>query len=111
VSGDAPDACVGCGRLAPRLARGLCPTCYGRRRASGALAYYERVTRPADELLDEWQRLRAEGYTAVNAARRIGVTPAALLKALERARRRGDPRAVFTFEGARRARAEGRRTR
>jgi hypothetical protein len=47
----------------------------------------------ADDMLDTWDELRREGYTVRQAAERMGVTFAALDKALCRGKRRGDPRA------------------
>lgn len=87
----AANTCQDCER---RLifARGLCNTCYHRNRYHGTLIDFERTTHAADELLDEWTLLRDDGYGYRNAAARLGVTVAALDKALCRAKRRGDPR-------------------
>lgn len=89
--------------------RGLCSTCRERAIREGRLDEYERAKRPADEMLDDWQLMRSEGYTVPQAAERMGVSADALATALNRARHRGDPRAVFTWAGleaARRARRE-----
>jgi hypothetical protein len=86
--------------------RGLCRRCYKRARLAGRLADYERRSRSADEALDEWTLMRSEGYTVPQAAARMGMSAAALFGALARAKRRGDPRAVFTYAGQSRARRE-----
>jgi hypothetical protein len=54
---------------------------------------YELSFMRADDMLDTWDELRREGYTVRQAAERMGVTFAALDKALCRGKRRGDPRA------------------
>jgi hypothetical protein len=87
--------------------RGLCDPCYHRAQYHGTLIDFERRTVARDELLDDWALLRSEGYTAVQAAPRLGMTPAALLKALDRARRDGDPRARFSYHGMTRALRKG----
>lgn len=49
----------------------------------------------AEEMLEEWDLLRSDGVTDLTvAAARIGTTRGALQKCLERARHRGDGRAV-----------------
>lgn len=78
---------------APPRARGLCDRCYVRARYQGRLDDYERTFRPRDETLSEWERLRLEGYTVPNAAHRLGMTTAALQRAIYRGRAAGDPRA------------------
>lgn len=78
--------------------RGLISTCHGILWKAGQLDNWPRVTFDADSLLDEWYELArnpAEGVTKQDIARRIGITPAALDQALNRARRRGDPRAIY----------------
>lgn len=80
-------------RGVPRhVGRGLCRTCYKAAQVSGSLVDFERLTFSADELLDEWVLLRGEGYTVRQAAPRIGVSFAALDRALYRAVARGDDR-------------------
>lgn len=70
--------------------QGLCSTCYRRAWEKGTL---ERINRTADDVLDEWVWLRDDGYADVRiAAKRMGMTYAALDKALWRARKRGDQR-------------------
>lgn len=75
------------------VGRGLCETCHQRHRNHGTLSDFERRTRPADEVLEDWDFLRHQGYSIRDAAERMGMTHAALDKALYRAARRGDPRA------------------
>lgn len=72
--------------------RGLCGRCRKRRLQDGTLGEAERRTYSADELLDEWVLLRDDGHRWRDAAARLGVTEAALHKALHVACRRGDPR-------------------
>jgi hypothetical protein len=71
--------------------RGLCAACWQN---PTIRANYPRSTFAADELLDEWTLLRSEGHTLRQAAERLGITYAALDKALQRAKHRGDPRAI-----------------
>jgi hypothetical protein len=86
-------------RYARHTARGLCAACYFRVRHAGHLDDYPRATWTRDELLDEWEFLRSTGVSVIDAAPRLGMTPAALVRALERARKDGDPRARFTWHG------------
>jgi hypothetical protein len=86
-------------RYAEHVARGLCRACYEQANRAGTLEDYPRGTWARDELLDEWDRLRAVGVSVVDAAPRLGMTVAALARALERARKAGDPRARFTWAG------------
>lgn len=84
--------------LKEKLARiggqGHCRRCYQRARAHGKL---EVVVRRADDVLDEWVMLRDDGHADVRtAARRMGMTFAALDMALYRARKKGDPRGSLT---------------
>lgn len=100
-----PTTCRGCGNgpLAPgnqrdaplrHLGRGLCQKCHRRlyRRAargtSDELLDYERVSRSALDVIEDWESLAAQGYTRKQAATRIGMTPAALNQAIARHRRR-----------------------
>jgi hypothetical protein len=91
--------CRACGRTRCHAARGLCRTCHHHARLSGQLADYPRATYTRDEVLDEWVRLRSAGVSVVEAAPRLGMSVAALARALERARKAGDPRAEFTWHG------------
>jgi hypothetical protein len=86
-------------RYARHTARGLCVACYVRVRTAGCLDDYPRATWTRDELLDEWEFLRSTGVGVVEAAPRLGMTVDALAQALERARKDGDPRARFAWDG------------
>jgi hypothetical protein len=83
----------------PYTGRGLCGPCYQRAWHAGRLTDYPRANWTRDELLDEWELLRACGVGVTEAAPRLGMTVGALARALERARKDGDPRARFTWHG------------
>jgi len=90
--------CVHCGRMGWQAGRGLISTCHRILWNAGQLDDWPRVTFDADSLLDEWYELAsnpAEGVTKVEIARRIGINLAALDQALNRARHRGDSRAIY----------------
>lgn len=95
-------ACANCGhrppprrrRGTPPIIRGLCPACYWRKTANGALADWPRATRSRDDVLDEWVILRTQRYTYRQAAERLGMTLTAFEGAIYRARRDDDPRAL-----------------
>lgn len=94
-------ACANCGHRPPprrrgvsQIARGLCPACYWRETANGALADWPRSTRSRSDVLDEWVILRAQRYTYRQAAERLGMTLTAFEGAIYRARRDRDPRAL-----------------
>jgi hypothetical protein len=80
-------------------ARGLCEPCYKREDYHGRLDDYPRRTWSREELLDEWELLRGENYTRVQAAERLGIRPSAFERALQRARAAGDPRAALGLAG------------
>ena len=84
--------CVRCHREGRHQGRGLCNPCYKTLHRDGGLEDYPRMFHAADEVLDDWVFLRDQGYTIRNAAPRMGMTFAALEKALERAKKRGDQR-------------------
>jgi len=94
--------CAGCGstlgdgssRHSIHAGRGLCVSCHGKASHLGQLENYPRRTWSRDELLDEWELLRGEGHTRVQAAERLGMNPTAFERALQRARAAGDPRAA-----------------
>jgi hypothetical protein len=91
----------GCGRpLGDKNdARGLAGVCYARlearhrRGASDELLDYPRRLRSADDVLDDWTKLRAQGATREEVAARLGMTLGGLERVLYR--HRGDPRAVM----------------
>lgn len=87
-----PDAAIHGGR-------GLCNSCHARERYHGRLADHPRSTRSRDELLEEWELLRGQGHTRVQAAERLGMSPSAFERALQRARAAGDPRAARGVPG------------
>lgn len=74
--------------------RGLCSHCYQTAWATGDLIDYPRATRSRNDLLDDYVILRAEGHTGQQIAQRLGMTYPAFERALQRARRDGDPRAA-----------------
>jgi hypothetical protein len=90
--------CAHCGRPGWKAARGLISTCHKALWAAGQLGDWPRVTFDADSLLDEWFELASnppEGVGKADIARRIGIKVATLDRALDRARLRGDPRAIY----------------
>lgn len=71
-----------CGRT-DHHAHGLCQTCYDRLWRTGR---YQRVTRSREDVLTEWELIADDvGRRVVRAAPRMGMTPAALCRALDRA--------------------------
>ena len=76
---------------AKHAARGLCNHCYKASR--GDLADYERRSRPSVETAEEAARLldptRPVASQLAHVAARLGMTPAAVEKALARARAQG----------------------
>lgn len=92
--------CRNCGRdLKPgkgeegTAGRGLCPPCHTSLARSGDLVDVERITRPREDLLADYEILRSEGYTWQQCAERLGMTYEAFERAMLRARADGDPRA------------------
>lgn len=71
--------------------RGLCKPCYTKHYKAGTLDTFPRVTVPRRDVVDDWQHLAAEraGMSRAQAvqvlAPRMGMTPDALEKALDRA--------------------------
>ncbi len=86
--------------LRPHAGRGLCSRCYDRAAYRGALIDFERQTHSRDELMDEYARLRREGYTRQQTADRLGVTLTSLEAALKRAGQRGDVRSDWKRRAA-----------
>lgn len=68
-----------------------CPTC-GQKMPKPPTVRHP--LRPLDDTLDDWDFLRRQGYSVRDAADRLGMSHAALDKALCRAKAAGDPRAV-----------------
>lgn len=80
----------------PHGGRGLCKTCYTIENEAGRLDRWSRVNRRREDLIIEWDLLRSAGVGLVEAARRIGVKPATLDRALHRGLATGDDRARHT---------------
>lgn len=85
--------CARCTNTRAIKGRGLCEPCYVHNWKSGTLADFERTSRTRDELLDDWEILRRQGFSMAHAADRLGITRKGLERAIDRARRDGDPRA------------------
>lgn len=68
--------------------RGLCHPCYHRLAPDERLDY-PRLNRSREDLVEDWELLRSEGYTKRQAAERLGMTFAAFDRAWHRARRAG----------------------
>lgn len=75
--------------------RGICGCCFRALKGTDELFDYPRRARTRDEVLDDWTVLRAADCTRREAARRMGMNPASLYRALHRARHDGDPRAAL----------------
>lgn len=60
------------------MGRGLCTSCYGLHRRQGTLDRFDRRIRPREDTYQEWQLLKSTGVTRAEAARRMGITVAAL---------------------------------
>jgi cytochrome c553 len=73
--------------VARSAALGLCYACYRR---PGVAQRYPRRTRLADQVLDDYTELAAQGYSREQAAHRLGMTRDALDQVLSR--HRDDPR-------------------
>jgi hypothetical protein len=88
--------CVRCGRRMftdrvdrPRPAvlhsgRGLCPACWAWAKGHDVLIDYDRLTRPASEVIEEWKVLRTTD-SIESAAQRLGITPDRLRRVLREA--------------------------
>lgn len=100
--------CLRCGRLAAPhskatrnglrysellQARGLCTLCYSNVKYHGQLLEYPRGTRSRDELLEDYEVLRGQGYNWRECAHILKMKYASFERALCRARAAGDPRA------------------
>lgn len=75
--------------------RGLCSPCYSRASRDGTLLDFGRATLSRDDVLDDWEVLREQGYGRRVAAERLGMSLDAFDGALRRAARDGDERAVW----------------
>lgn len=85
--------CEHCGRLGLHCGRGLCKSCYSRLR-SGGLGRHPRKTKPSSYTLNNWYRLTLEGNRCRQVAEAIGMSQDAVERAVQRARKEGDPRAI-----------------
>ena len=86
-------------RVSTHEGRGLCPPCYRQATYTGRLDDYPRRNWSRDELLSEWELLRGEGHTRLQAAERLGMSALTFDRALWRARAAGDPRAELGVAG------------
>ena len=85
-AGKAP--CSDCGRIMKgAYCRGLCSTCYKRALDEGSVHDFERLKRSREEVIEEWEWLRSEGYTMRQAAERLGMKYNSLYAVLWRARK------------------------
>lgn len=89
----------------PIGARGLCRPCY--RRELRAEKFAPRRNRSLFEVLEDYRMIRDDVATVAQAAERMGMTYAALDKALYRARRRGMEGALPPRQQLERAIAKG----
>lgn len=92
--------CARCRRLRPLVARHLCDSCYHGEMDRGRPTRWPRATYGRDELMGEWEPLSRD-HTIAQAAARLGMTAAALDRAVCRARKAGDPRALRPRWGSR----------
>lgn len=88
-----------CRRVGPIYKRGLTLFCWMKLQAAGQLdMFLSRHNRSADDVLDAWRVLAANpplGTTTADLANRIGMAEEALQRALCRARKAGDERAIY----------------
>ncbi len=70
--------------------RGLCSVCYAHAVGKGAREDYPPLTRRRSEVLEDYAELRAQGCELEEAAQRMRMSPAALDRALHRARAAGE---------------------
>jgi hypothetical protein len=73
--------------------RGLCTRCYRNVEYHGQLLEYPRLTRSRDELLEDYEVLRRQGYNWRECATILRINYPTFERALLRARAAGDPRA------------------
>jgi hypothetical protein len=69
-------------------ARGLCTGCRSHADRHGLLADYQRATRSVEETVTDYKVLRNRGLDHEQVAEHLGMKPASLQRALERARSR-----------------------
>lgn len=88
----------GCGYVGPLDARKLRKSCYSYHHRRNTHIDFPAQSRSRDEVLADWAVCclkMPEGTTAAEAARKIGIKPRALEKALQRGRSAGDERAFL----------------
>lgn len=76
------------GEGVPYGARGCCRRCYNNARAQGIHLDLPRLNRANADVIEDWEELRAQRCTRVTAAERMGMTFAALDRAIYRHRKR-----------------------
>lgn len=86
--------CARCQHERPHSSRGLCNSCARTARRHGELDQYPRLYLRRNELLEEWDFLRRAGTPPAQAAHAMGMSCEAFERALYRAKKRGDARAV-----------------
>ncbi|PXY33587.1 hypothetical protein BAY59_10930 [Prauserella coralliicola] len=67
-----------------KYGRGLCGGCYNREYKAGRITEHPRSTRPAADVVEDWEFLRGQGYTKREAAERIGMRLTAFNRAILR---------------------------
>lgn len=82
--------CRACHQTRYHRARGLCPTCYERARHHGTLTQHPttRIIGPHD-FLDDYRVLTQRYTSRKDIAHHLGLTPAALVRRLQRYRAAG----------------------
>lgn len=91
--------CEQCRRpRSPRNARFCSADCAARSRIGQAGPISARKV-PREQVLEQWDELRAAGFTRARAADAMGMYLTTLERVLYRARRDGDPRAVMGVRG------------
>lgn len=78
----------------PKSGRALCSYCYQWAKYHGVLWDYPRITMSRNDLLDDYTILRSEGYTWKQCAVKLHMKYGTFERAMFRARRAGDPRAL-----------------
>jgi len=86
---DFVDGCRACYRTDQGIhGRGLCRNCYARHKNAGTLDRYPPLQRATADTIADWTELQAQGCSVALAAQRMGMTKAALEKAIRRHQRR-----------------------
>lgn len=85
--------CNVCHQVSAYRARGLCVTCYDTARRNDTLIDHPRIFKKADDVLDDFVELVAQGYNREQIADRLEMKVNTLDKVIQRGRDRGDARA------------------